>query len=109
MLLRSLALLIAVLALAPAAAQAGSLELVGHSPLGARGMNSALAVHGDYAYVGSRSDGGPPKGGIAVVDVAQPSKPRVVRAPRASARTRATLRARLPTGRPAEAARTVGE
>jgi hypothetical protein len=64
-------------ALAPPAG-AGSLELVGHSPLGARGMNSALAVHGDHAYVGSRSDGGPPKGGVAVVDVSDPGAPRVV-------------------------------
>src|SRR5687767_1208601 len=34
-------------------------ELVGHSPLLDRGMNAALAVRGDYAYVGSRTDGQP--------------------------------------------------
>ena len=34
-----------------------SFELVGHSELGARGMNSALAVAGTTAYVGSRIDG----------------------------------------------------
>ena len=56
---------IAALALAlPAAAGAapperlGSLEEVGHDPLLDRGMNAAMAVHGDYAYIGSRTDGG---------------------------------------------------
>ena len=34
----------------------GAFELVGHDPLMSRGMNAALAVHGDYAYVGNRSD-----------------------------------------------------
>ena len=42
---------------APAAPSPGSFELVGHDPLLSRGMNAALAVHGDYAYVGSRTDG----------------------------------------------------
>ena len=76
--MRAVVLAMLVLCLAPAAAGAAELELVGHSPLGSRGMNSALAVHGDYAYVGSRSDGGPPKGGIAVVDISNPSRPHVV-------------------------------
>src|SRR5262249_29686850 len=35
----------------------GSFELIGHSPLLQRGMNAALAVYGNYAYVGSRTDG----------------------------------------------------
>ena len=58
----------------------GSFELVGHSPLGSRGMNAALAVKGDYAYVGSRTDGGlkPFDNGVQVVDVSDPSKPEVV-------------------------------
>jgi hypothetical protein len=49
-------------------------EIVGHSPLGARGMNSALAVAGDTVYVGSRGDVDP----IVIVDVADPERPTVV-------------------------------
>lgn len=58
----------------------GSLDLVGHSSLDDRGMNAALAVRGDYAYVGSRTDGGakPVDNGVKVVDVSDPSKPEVV-------------------------------
>ena len=55
-------------------APAGSFEIVGHSDLGARGMNSALALSGDTAYVGSRIDGQ----GIAIVDIADPANPTVV-------------------------------
>ena len=36
----------------------GKLRQVGHEPLRNRGMNAAIAVHEDYAYVGSRTDGG---------------------------------------------------
>ena len=55
-------------------------ELVGHSPLHARGMNAALAVHDGYAYVGSRTDGQPQHRtpGILVADVHNPSDPKVV-------------------------------
>ncbi len=58
-------------------------ELVGHSPLGNRGMNAALAVHDGYAYVGSRTDGKPTDqdvlgAGILVVDIGDPSAPAVV-------------------------------
>ena len=61
---------------------AGSFQLVGHNPLMNRGMNAALAVHGDYAYVGSRTDGKPQDlnlthGGIMVVDVSNPAQPTV--------------------------------
>ena len=58
----------------------GSFKLVGHEPLGNRGMNSALAVHGNYVYVGSRTDGGvkPFSNGLKVVDVSKPAKPKVV-------------------------------
>ncbi len=58
----------------------GSFKLVGHSPLDGRGMNAALAVHGDYAYVGSRTDGGakPSGNGVKVVDVSDPANPEVV-------------------------------
>ena len=54
-----------VMLILPAAATAapppktGSLEQVGHEPLMDRGMNAAMAIHGDYAYIGSRTDGAP--------------------------------------------------
>ncbi len=56
------------------------LRQVGHEPLLNRGMHAALAVHGDYAYVGSRTDrkeGKPEHGGIMVVDISEPSNPRL--------------------------------
>lgn len=61
----------------------GSFKLIGHSPLDNRGMNAALAVHGDYAYVGSRTDGKPleenlTNAGVLVVDVSDPKSPEVV-------------------------------
>ena len=61
----------------------GAFELIGHEPLGNRGMNAALAVHGDYAYVGSRTDGKPAdlnltQGGIKIVNVSNPAAPSVV-------------------------------
>jgi hypothetical protein len=96
--LRSTALLAALLSLllvppswarssgedeAPAAPQAtpGRFEVVGHEPLGNRGMNSALAIHGNHAYVGSRTDGklGNLNGaGVLVVDISNPTAPKVV-------------------------------
>jgi hypothetical protein len=62
---------------ATADAQVGSLKKVGHEPLMKRGMNAAIAVHGDYAYIGSRTDGGHegmPHGGVMVVDISDPSE-----------------------------------
>ncbi|MBW3594010.1 MAG: hypothetical protein KY391_00410 [Actinobacteria bacterium] len=59
----------------------GSFELVGHDPLMNRGMNAALAVRGDYAYVGSRTDGkedNANNAGVLVVSVKDPAKPEVV-------------------------------
>ena len=52
-------------------------QLVGHTDLGNRGMNSPLAVAGRCAYVGDRSYVAKPRAGsgIAVVDVANPAKP----------------------------------
>ena len=55
----------------------GKLELVGHEPLMNRGMNAALAVHGSYAYVGSRTDATHPNAGVMVVDVSDPAAPTV--------------------------------
>ncbi len=86
--IRSFALAIAaLLVMLPSAAGAaqeprdrGFLKEVGHEPLMKRGMNSALAIHGRYAYVGSRTDAHPntPHGGLMVVDIARPSRPRLV-------------------------------
>src|SRR5262245_16628001 len=58
---------------------AGWFEVVGESDLGARGMNSALAIVGDTAYVGSRHDGVMHENaGVLIVDIADPSAPTVV-------------------------------
>ncbi len=54
--------------------ETASFEVVGHSDLGARGMNAAIAVVGSTVYVGSRID----SAGIAIVDVADPERPAVV-------------------------------
>jgi hypothetical protein len=77
--------LAAVVLMLPAVAsgqeRTGSIEQVGHEPLMNRGMNSAIAVHGDYAYVGSRTDGshaGQPQGGIMVVDISRPRRPELL-------------------------------
>jgi hypothetical protein len=58
----------------------GSLNRIGHEPLFARGMNAGLAVWGDFAYIGSRTDGSPghPSPGVLVVNVKDPRNPRVV-------------------------------
>jgi hypothetical protein len=77
------ALLLALPAIAAAQSKepAGSFRQVGHEALMSRGMNAALAVHGDYAYIGSRTDGGHegmPHGGIMVVDISRPSSPRLL-------------------------------
>src|SRR5919108_4697245 len=71
------ALLLLFLLPATAGAQVGSFKKVGHEPLMKRGMNAAIAVHGDYAYIGSRTDGGHegmPHGGIMVVDISNPGE-----------------------------------
>ena len=59
-------------------ASTGSFELIGHTPLLNRGMNAALAVYGNYAYVGSRTDGNHPDAGVLVVDISNPATPAVV-------------------------------
>jgi hypothetical protein len=59
-------------------AATGSFELIGHTPLLNRGMNAALAVDGNYAYVGSRTDGSHPDAGVLVVDISNPTDPQVV-------------------------------
>lgn len=49
----------------------GFLDIVGHHDLGARGMNSAIAIADDVVYVGSRID----NARIAIIDVADPAQP----------------------------------
>ena len=68
----------------------GSFEVVGKNPLAGvgqddgqtgRGMNAAIAVHKNYVYVGSRTDAknnNANHAGIMVVDVHDPTKPKVV-------------------------------
>jgi hypothetical protein len=71
------ALMLLLPATAGAAEPLGSLKKVGHEPLMKRGMNAAIAIHGDYAYIGSRTDGGHEgmaHGGVMVVDISDPSE-----------------------------------
>ena len=63
---------------AAAAATPGSFELVGHDALMNRGMNAAIAIHGNYAYIGSRTDGTHPNAGVMIVDISDPANPQVV-------------------------------
>ena len=57
----------------------GSFELVGSSDLNARGMNSAIAIAGNYAYIGSRSDGPLHQdAGVVIVDISDPTAPKMV-------------------------------
>jgi LVIVD repeat len=87
---KALVMAVAVALVLPAAATAESkskrskrtsITQVGHEPLLNRGMNSAAAIHGDYAYIGSRTDGshaGQPQGGIMVVDISRPRRPELL-------------------------------
>lgn len=52
---------------------AALLEPVGHEALGGRGLNAGLALAGGCAFVGSRG-----VGPVAIVDVADPARPRAV-------------------------------
>ena len=54
-------------------------QVVGHTDLGNRGMNSPIALAGRCAYLGDRSvTAARPNAGIAIVDVSTPSAPRQV-------------------------------
>jgi hypothetical protein len=67
---------------ADADAAPGLFELVGHEPLMNRGMNAALAVHGNYAYVGARTDAKANNVnhmGLMVVNIADPTKPTIAK------------------------------
>lgn len=84
----TVAILAALTLVVPGAAELGvspwgsqvteNVEVVGHSPLEHRGMNSALALWGDTAYIGYRADGTHADAGVLVVDVSDPSEPTVV-------------------------------
>src|SRR3954468_21518221 len=56
-------------------------DLVGHTDLQQRGMNSPIAVAGSCAYVGDRyyssssTEAARPNGGIAIVDISDPANP----------------------------------
>ena len=86
---RTLVAIAALILILPATAAAkppktGSFKQVGHESLMNRGMNAAIAIHGDYAYIGSRTDGGHegmPHGGVMVVDISDPSDPAVLGPP----------------------------
>jgi hypothetical protein len=67
-------ILIALAACGDNAPSRGEFEIVGHTDLGARGMNAAIAIAGDVAYVGSRIDNKP----VLIVDIKDPANPRVV-------------------------------
>jgi hypothetical protein len=75
----ALTLVLAATASAAAGATPGSIKQVGHEPLLNRGMNAAIAVNGNYAYIGSRTDGSHEHGTVMVVDISDPSDPEVVR------------------------------
>jgi LVIVD repeat-containing protein len=68
---------------APAHRKRGDFKQVGHEPLLNRGMHAAIAVHDDYAYIGARTDAhaGTPHGGIMVVDISRPSRPKLTGPP----------------------------
>lgn len=68
-----------VLFLALSGCKSENVQLVGHNDLFARGMNSALAIAGNYAYIGSRTEGETHKNaGVLIVDISNPSKPSLV-------------------------------
>src|SRR5262245_64190655 len=66
--------LIALAACGDDSAPRGGFEIVGHTDLGARGMNAAIAVAGDIVYVGSRIDSKP----VLIVDIKDPTNPHVI-------------------------------
>ena len=56
----------------------GSFTQIGHEPLMSRGMNAAIAVHKQFVYVGSRTDGknnNANHAGVFIVDAKDPAHP----------------------------------
>ena len=68
---------------APPSLGGGGFKQVGRNPLMRRGMHAAIAIGGDYAYIGSRTDKheGTPHGGVLVVDISDPSEPELLGQP----------------------------
>lgn len=62
----------------PNVPRSSGFEVVGYNSLLNRGMNAAIAIHGDYAYVGSRTDGTHPNAGVLILDISDPTNPVVV-------------------------------
>ena len=66
----------------PTPALARNVDLIGHSDLGGRTNNAAVWGHRNFAYVGSASTRGVPATclgrGVAIVDVADPTRPSMV-------------------------------
>src|SRR5438876_5977590 len=60
----------------PPVLDARGLELVGHSDLGGKGDGMQIMRSGDVLYVGHMGDFGV---GTSVVDIGDPSRPRVIR------------------------------
>lgn len=56
----------------------GSLQMIGHTSLKNRGMNSALAIYKNYVYVGSRTDGSHPDTEVMIVDKTDPANLKIV-------------------------------
>ena len=54
----------------------GGFEQVAHDPLGARGLNSTVAIAPRYAYAGSFADSSRDDSGVQVVDIHDPRHPR---------------------------------
>ncbi len=57
---------------------APNVKLVGRNSLFNRGMNAAIAIDRNWAYVGSRTDGTHTDDGVLVLDIANPRNPVVV-------------------------------
>jgi uncharacterized repeat protein (TIGR01451 family) len=64
----------------PPAPISDNFQLVGHNPLLSRGMNSAPAIYGNHAYIGSRTDASDNhlSPTVLVVDIEDPSDPQIV-------------------------------
>jgi hypothetical protein len=57
---------------------APNVKLVGRNSLFNRGMNAAIAIDRNWAYVGSRTDGTHTDAGVLVLDISNPRNPVVV-------------------------------
>jgi len=91
------ALLIAIIVPAAPAFAAdlpGSLQVVGHDDLGARGMNAGLALADRCAFVGSRA-----QGPVLIEDISDPGHPRGVGSLPGRPRTTARELRAVPAGR----------